>query len=45
MAFSFIVEMLNLTMISRAKKRKAHVVELNAPMLKEEGENNSDEAK
>lgn len=36
MAFSFIVEMLNLTMMSRAKKRKAHVVELNAPQLEKE---------
>ncbi|MBI5856218.1 MAG: TerC family protein [Sphingobacteriales bacterium] len=35
MAFSFIVEMLNMTMMSRAKKRKAHVVELNEPQLDE----------
>jgi predicted tellurium resistance membrane protein TerC len=33
MAFSFAVEMLNMTMIGRAKKRKAHVVELNEPVL------------
>ena len=33
MAFSFIVEMLNMTMLSRAKKKKAHVVELNEPVL------------
>lgn len=35
MAFSFIVEVLNMTMMSRAKKRKAHVVELNEPTLNE----------
>jgi predicted tellurium resistance membrane protein TerC len=46
MAFSFIVEMLNLTMMSRAKKRRAHLVELNEPLLKkEEKNNNSDQAK
>jgi predicted tellurium resistance membrane protein TerC len=45
MAFSFAVEMLNLTMMSRAKKRKAHVVKLNEPMLKKESEDNSDQAK
>ena len=44
MAFSFIVEMLNLTMMSRAKKRKAHVVELNVPKLQTEKENDSDQA-
>ncbi|MBK6937781.1 MAG: TerC family protein [Chitinophagaceae bacterium] len=33
MAFSFAVEMLNMTMISRAKKRKTHLVELNEPVL------------
>lgn len=41
MAFSFIVEMLNLTMRNRAK-RKAHVVKLNEPVLEEE--NKGDEA-
>ena len=45
MAFSFIVEMLNMTMMSRAKKKKAHVVELNEPVLREEPENLSDQAK
>lgn len=45
MAFSFTVEMLNLTMMSRAKKRKAHRVELNEPVLNKEVENNSDQAK
>ena len=33
MPFSFGVEMLNMTMRSRAAKKKAHVVELNEPML------------
>lgn len=33
MAFSFAVEMLNMTMLSRAAKKKAHVVELNEPAL------------
>ncbi|MBL7748940.1 MAG: TerC family protein [Chitinophagaceae bacterium] len=45
MAFSFIVEMLNMTMMSRAKKKKAHVVQLNEPVLREESENLSDQAK
>ncbi len=40
MAFSFIVEMLNLTMMSRAKKRKAHIVELNEPVLNKDEKNN-----
>lgn len=38
MAFSFIVEMLNMTMMSRAKKRRANVVKLNEPVLKENKE-------
>lgn len=38
MAFSFIVEMLNMAMMSRAKKRKAHLVELNEPTLEKEKE-------
>ncbi len=38
MAFSFVVEMLNMTMMSRAKKKRAHVVQLNEPVLKEKGE-------
>lgn len=45
MAFSFSVEMLNLTMMSRAKKRKANLVKLNEPVLNKEIENNSDQAK
>lgn len=36
MAFSFMVEMLNMTMMGRAKKRKTHLVELNEPVYKEE---------
>jgi predicted tellurium resistance membrane protein TerC len=36
MAFSFIVEMLNMTMRSRAAKKRAHVVELNEPQLDKE---------
>ncbi|HRX94971.1 MAG TPA: TerC family protein, partial [Chitinophagaceae bacterium] len=38
MAFSFIVEMLNMTMRGRAAKRKAHLVELNEPLLDDEKE-------
>jgi predicted tellurium resistance membrane protein TerC len=45
MAFSFIVEMLNMAMRSRAKKQRAHVVQLNEPVLNKEEENNSDMAK
>jgi predicted tellurium resistance membrane protein TerC len=33
MAFSFIVQMLNMAMMSRAAKKRAHVVELNEPQL------------
>jgi len=45
MAFSFIVEMLNMAMLSRAAKKRAHVVELNEPVLKKGEENYSDMAK
>lgn len=45
MAFSFGVEMLNMTMRSRAAKAKARLVELNEPILKEEEKNLSDMAK
>ena len=45
MAFSFGVQMLNMVMLSREAKRKAHVVELNEPVLKEEERNESDLAK
>lgn len=34
MAFSFVVEMLNMTMMGRAKRRRARIVELNEPKLK-----------
>lgn len=43
MAFSFVVELLNMTMMKRAKKR--HVVKLNEPTLPEEEKNESDLAK
>lgn len=33
MAFSFIVEMLNMVMMSRNAKKRAHVVTLNEPVL------------
>jgi len=36
MAFSFAVQMLNMVMLSREAKRKAHLVELNEPVLEEE---------
>jgi predicted tellurium resistance membrane protein TerC len=42
MAFSFAVELLNMTMTKRASKR---VVELNEPVLRKEEENYSDQAK
>lgn len=45
MAFSFTVEMLNMTMLSRAAKKKAHIVELNEPVWeKEEEDGYSDQA-
>ena len=44
MAFSFGVEMLNMTMRSRAAKNRAHVVKLNEPHLERKDENISDEA-
>jgi predicted tellurium resistance membrane protein TerC len=40
MAFSFIVELLNMTMMNRAKKRR--VVQLNEPVLDEKDNNYSD---
>ncbi len=43
MAFSFLVEMLN--MIMRKRQAKNRVVQLNQPLLKEETENYSDQAK
>ena len=45
MAFSFGVEMLNMTMRSRAAKKRARLVELNEPILKNEKINESDMAK
>jgi predicted tellurium resistance membrane protein TerC len=45
MAFSFIVEVLNMTMRNRLKKERVHVVELNEPVLRNEKENDSDMAK
>lgn len=45
MAFSFLVEMLNMTMRSRAAKKKAHVVRLNEPVLENETKGYSDQAK
>jgi predicted tellurium resistance membrane protein TerC len=45
MAFSFIVEMLNMAMMGKAKKKRAHVVKLNEPVLEEEIKNESDMAK
>lgn len=38
MAFSFIVEMLNMTMMSRRKKKKAHLVQLNEPQLRKKNQ-------
>jgi predicted tellurium resistance membrane protein TerC len=43
MAFSFIVELLNMTMMKRQARKR--VVQLNEPMLREEEENQSDQAK
>ena len=45
MAFSFIVEMLNMAIRTRAKKKRAHVVELNEPVLNANETNESDMAK
>jgi predicted tellurium resistance membrane protein TerC len=45
MAFSFAVEMLNLTMRTRAQKKRARIVQLNEPVLEEKEEHHSDEAK
>ncbi len=45
MAFSFMVEMLNMTMMSRARKKRARVVSLNEPMIIKEEKNESDLAK
>lgn len=42
MAFSFLVEILNMTMVKRAKRR---IVQLNEPQLEEDDEDFSDQAK
>jgi len=39
MAFSFGVEMLNMTMMSRAKRNRKHVVNLNEPVLRDNDDN------
>ncbi|MES1218383.1 MAG: TerC family protein [Bacteroidota bacterium] len=43
MAFSFLVELLNMTMMKRQARKR--IVELNEPVLKEKEENHSDQAK
>lgn len=45
MAFSFLVELLNMVMRSRAAKKRAHIVQLNEPVLKKQEEVFSDQAK
>jgi len=45
MAFSFGVEMLNMTMRSRADKKRRRVVELNEPVWRAVEKNESDLAK
>ena len=45
MAFSFAVEMLNMTMMSRVKKKRSRIVQLNEPVLKEKESSESDMAK
>ena len=45
MAFSFAVEMLNMTMMSRAKKRKSRIVILNEPVIEKNEDTESDQAK
>jgi len=45
MAFSFGVEMLNMVMRNRMKKKRDHLVELNEPVIKKEEMNQSDQAK
>jgi predicted tellurium resistance membrane protein TerC len=44
MAFSFIVEMLNMAMRSRAAKKRAHLVHLNEPVLEKKVEKDKDMA-
>ncbi|MEO6612355.1 MAG: TerC family protein [Chitinophagaceae bacterium] len=45
MAFSFVVEMLNMTMMSRARRKRARLVKLNEPFLEKEEQSDSDQAK
>ena len=46
MAFSFIVQMLNMAMMSREAQKRAHIVKLNEPVLEEEDvDEQSDQAK
>jgi predicted tellurium resistance membrane protein TerC len=45
MAFSFGVEMLNMTLRSKMVRKSAHLVELNEPVFKKEEKNESDMAK
>jgi predicted tellurium resistance membrane protein TerC len=45
MAFSFAVEMLNMTMMSRARKKRAHLVKLNEPVLDSDEKVTSDKTK
>jgi predicted tellurium resistance membrane protein TerC len=45
MAFSFGVEMLNMTMRSKEKRRRAKLVKLNEPVLEEKEEGYSDMAR
>jgi predicted tellurium resistance membrane protein TerC len=44
MAFSFIVEMLNMTMMRRAKRKRAHLVHLNEPHISKRIETDNDMA-
>jgi predicted tellurium resistance membrane protein TerC len=44
MAFSFLVEMLNMAMRSRAAKKRAHVVQLNEPILEKRVDTEKDMA-
>ena len=45
MAFSFVVEMLNMAMRSKAARQKAHLVELNEPLLEDKPQEPSDMAR
>lgn len=45
MAFSFVVEILNMTMRRRIAKRRPHLVELNEPQLEKAAPGYSDMAK